>query len=509
MPPRLLPPETSVALALGGATILRRLVVCVPLALGAAGLHAQSAMPPTAGVPDAFEAPAECSAPELLEQPANVLHEHLQRCERSATYLIRLGVLRNQQSRYEQAADHLERALMLEPDAPEALIQYAIALAGSGDVLSALHLMASLEHRANLPDSVRASLRSVVATWGARLETPIWASAPAVGPLAVTTVSVSTRMGYDSNLQGSSRLSSLTLTLPGEVVTLPIEPSQFPRSGTVLQSELRATHQRVLPHGARWGTQAAIQQRYTPGLVSAGSAQAEWQFDYTAAPFATGVSPPAPGLPVAEAPGTSAATWAPWGSASLAALHGRGGTRYVSRSLAVGVERASGGCAARWGVDGQDRHLGSNPILSGHYSGISFQWHCAGAPSGLQWLAVLRLGQDRAADASRPGGDQNQAGLRLHASAPAPALLPVAHGTPRWTVDAEYSRSNDTQGYSALLDNGRVRNMQRITARVEWRQPVLPGIQAVLGAESVVQNAKLPLFQMRSHGVWIGLRGQW
>ena len=482
-----------------------RLALCLPLLCGAAGLHAQ---------PAAQDEPP-CDAPALLAQPADALHQHLQRCERNLPYLLQLGTLRNQQRQYEQAADHLERALMLDPGQPGALLQYAIALAGSGDTLSALQLMADLEQRPDLPAPLRATLRSVVATWEPRVQTPIWGARGGAGPLpASTSFAIGTRMGYDSNLQGSSRISSLTLTLPGENVTLPIEPSQLPRSGGVLQTDLRATHQRILPGGARWGTQAALQQRYTPSLQSAGSTQAEWQVDFTAAPIKQ--APKATKTEAKKETNPETGGWAPWASASVAALHSRSGTRYASQSLSLGIEQAALGCVARYGLDGQTRDLRSNPILSGRYLGASLQWHCAPSASGWQWLTVLRLGQDRATDPDRPGGHQNQAGLRLHASAPAPSLWPLmagagsaGQGGARWVIDADYSHARDSQGYSPLLDNGRVRRINRFTTRVEWQQPLLPGVQAVIGVEAIRQNASLSLFQVRSHGLWVGLRGQW
>ena len=492
-----------------------RLALSLPLLCGAAALHAQTGPAPA---PDSDSAPPACDAPALLAQPADTLHQHLQRCEGNAAYLLHLGQLRNQQGQYEQAADHLERALMLVPDQPQALLQYAIALAGSSDSLSALQLMTDLQQRSDLPAPLRAQLRSVVATWAPRVQAPIWAQASsgngAVQP-SLTSLSGGMRLGYDSNLQGSSRLSSLTLTLPGENITLPVEPSQLPRSGSVLQADLRATHQRLLPGGARWGTQAALQQRTTPSLHSAGSTQAEWQLDYTAAPIQQ-----ASDAIKTEANSQQPGGWAPWGSASIAALRSRSGTRYASHNLSVGLEHAAQGCAARWGLDAQNRDLRSNPILSGHYLGASLQWHCApntGNPGALQWLAVLRLGQDRASNPGRPGGHQNQAGLRLQASAPAPNLWqPVAGAGPagqgsgaRWVLDADYSHARDQHGYSPLLDNNRVRRIHRLTARIEWQQPLLPGVQAVVGAEAVAQNASLALFQMRSHGLWLGLRGQW
>ncbi len=170
----------------------------------------------------------------------------------------------------------------------------------------------------------------------------------------------------------------------------------------------------------------------------------------------------------------------------------------------------------------QQRSLRSNPILSSHYLGASLQWQCSRPGAGRQWQATLRAGRDRARDPTRPGGDQAQAGLRLHWAAPAPALPglatllapavgapPTAGAAARWLIDADYAYSRDARGYSPLLEDGRVRHLHRLTLRLEWQQPLAAGLQAVLGAESVAQNASLPLFRTRSQGVWVGLRGQW
>ncbi len=480
--------------------------------------------------PDPSSAPA-CDAPALLAEPADALAEHLPRCEKNPAYLLRLGQLRNQQRQYEQAADHLERALMLAPDRPEALLQYAIALAGSGDTLSALNLMAELRQRPDLPEPLRASLQGLLAAWTQRLQPaapgPLWArgSSQPGAPAQSTTLAAGLRLGWDSNLQGASRLSELTLTLPGQSITLPIEPDQQPRAGAVAQADLRASHQRLLAGGARWGLQGAVQQRHTPVLEQLSSSQAEWQFDYTAAPVWR-----RPAAIKSEAPGAAgdAAAWAPWLATGMAALRTPGGTRYLGRSLSLGLERTSPGasplgddCAARWALDTQQRSLYSNPILSSHYLGTSLQWQCTRPGAGRQWLAALRAGRDHARDPARPGGDQAQAGLRLHWAAPAPGvpglarlLAPSAGAAPRpagarGTIDADYAYSRDTRGYSPLLDDGRIRHLHRLTLRLEWQQPLAGGLQAVLGAESVAQDASLPLFRMRSHGVWLGLRGQW
>lgn|GEM_PF-2170290 len=458
--------------------------------------------PAQAQAPAIDAAQLPCDAPALLAQPPEQLSEQLPRCEKTPAFLLHLGAQRNRQGRYEQAADHLERALLLAPDTPEALLQYAIALAGSGDTLSALHLLADLRQRPDLPAPLRADITAVLASAQARALAPIWARAPGAEAALPVRLSAGLRLGYDNNLQGASRLSGLTLTLPGQSVTLPIEPAQQPRAGAVRQADLRASLQRQQAGGARWGMQAAVQQRDTPALPSAGSSQAEWQFDYTAAPVWTGGDATKNEVPGAPAP----ATLAPWLGAGVAALRTPGGTRYQGRSLSLGLEHAQGACATRWAADAQMRTLHSSPVLSSRYLGASLQWQCTRAPEGRQWLAVLRAGHDHALDATRPGGDQAQAGLRLHLSTPAPAL--VRPGA-LWLLDAEYAYSRDARGYSPLLQDGRLRSTHRLSTRVEWLQPLTPGVQAVVGAEAIVQHSTLALFKMRSQGLWLGLRAQW
>ena len=479
------------------AAALSLLLACAP---------AQAADPTPAATPAADPA---CDAPAFLAQDPDRLSAALPRCEKNPTYLYHLGWQRNQQQRYEQAADHLERALLLAPDQPATLLQYAIALAGSGDLHSAIHLMTALRQRSDLPAPLRASLHHLLATWAPRLlappaDGPIWGPQADPSPRSATLLTASLRLGYDNNLQGASRQSSLTLTLPGQHITLPLEPDQLPRAGIWQQADLRASHQRQQPGGSRWGLQAALQQRNTPSYRTTTSSQAEIQLDYTLAPVwqweAASKTIATPGQPPART------SLAPWASLGLTALHTQGGTRYAGRNLALGLEWAASACVLRAALDSQQRQLHSTPILSGRYLGASLQWQCQ-ASSARQWLAALRAGRDQAQDPGRPGGNQAQYGARLQLATPAPSL-PGRPGA-QWLLEADYSHQRDTQGYSPLLQDNRRRQQQRLSARIEWQQPLWPGLHTFIAGEAVAQNANLTLFQMRSQGLWLGLRGQW
>jgi Flp pilus assembly protein TadD len=77
-----------------------------------------------------------CFGTPLEEQLAMVSD-----CQRSAPFLAQIGRLLIAQGRYADALDHLERAIMFDPDMASAQLDYAIALAGSGDMLSARQLL--------------------------------------------------------------------------------------------------------------------------------------------------------------------------------------------------------------------------------------------------------------------------------------------------------------------------------------------------------------------------------
>ena len=426
-----------------------------------------------------------CDSPATLAQSADTLRQSLHRCQNNASYLARMGHLYIQEQRYTEAADHLERALLLDPDNPETQLDYALALAGSGDTASALNLVFALHQRPDLPMPLRQSLRLAGEQWAL-------ATTGAPGnPAQATRISAGLRTGYDSNLLGAPRLRSLTLTLPGENLTLPVDGSSQPRPGMYARADLRLEHTRAQPGGHRWDLQAAVLQRSSPRVADANSTQAEVQLEHTHSPARGG-------------------GWGHYTSAAITALQTHAGTRYTSQGLAAGLEwapaangagPAAAPCIARMGLEWQNRQLQSNEVLSGRYTGISSQWGCS-LPSGRQWQLTARAGRDQPANPERPGAAQDQYSLRAYARNP---LGPQG----AWLLDAEASHSRDATGYSPLLDNGRSRTISRLTMRAEYQHTLAPGLLALAGIEGVVQHASLPLFSLRSRGLYAGLRASW
>lgn len=428
-----------------------------------------------------------CTSPALLSTlDADALATHLQRCYIHPVYLARLGHLYNLQQRYTEAVDPLERALLFEPDNPDTQLDYALALAGHGDTASALNLVLALQQHPQLPPTLRQGLQKT---------SQLWASGAGAVPAQGTRISAGVRLGHDSNLLGAPNLGSITLTLPTESITLPVDANSRPRPGWFTRTDLRLHHVRVQADGSRWELQAAALQRNSPRLNTANSTQAELQLEHIRPATAARAGVLAP------------ATWGHYASATLATLQSHAGTRYTSQGMNAGVElppasTITGHCALRLGLEWQNRQLHSNAVLSGHYAGISSQWGCTLPSGGLYWQLTARAGQDRPHDTTRPGGAQDQYSLRAHASVASSAAT-------TWLLDAEASHSRDATGYSPLLLNYRRRTTSRLTLRAEVQHALTPHVAALVGLEAVAQSASLPLFALHSRGGYAGLRVQW
>ena len=421
-----------------------------------------------------------CSPQQAQQHTIAQLLEQVEACKTSPDWLAHLGHQLNTQGRYTEAAEHLERALLLDPQHQPAAFAYSIALAGSSDIGSALNLLAQLTQRPDIPAPLRQELLSTQLQLAsgqslthASTNTQQW----------VTQQSLALRLGYDNNLLGSPRLGSLTLTLPTGDVTLPLDATSLPQARHYQRADWRLDTTRTLPNGRQWTLSAALQHRNTPGVQAANASQAEAQIE----------TQPHPTLPNG-----------PWGNLNTSHLHTEGGTRYQATTATAGwVFNSTTGTASttqwRLGTEWQQRNLASNPLLSGTYRGLNVQWSSQPRP-GTQWQLHTRLGTDHASNPARPGGNQHLLALRATAR------------WPNWLAEAEWQRSLDTTGYSPLLDNNRTRHLTRNLLQLE-RQFQLPswgtGLQAATGVELYQQQSSLQLFKTDSANVYVSLRKQW
>lgn len=427
--------------------------------------EAPHCLPPTAGDPSALgpDAAQAVVAEQLLRLP---------QCQRDAAWLAWVGQALNHLGRYPLAAEYLERALMLEPDPPAVRAAYAVALAGSGDQLAALNLLQSLQGEQGLPPALQRSIQQQLAQWTERSNRS-----------PVQRIYAGLRLGYDSNLLGTPNLSSLTLTLPGQSLQLPLDASYLRRPGYSRRFDAGWT----LQHG-NWQLAASAGGRDSPQHADAALQQLQASAEHLGRRHYL----------------SAAAGW----------LHSQGGARYRTLGLSGGGRRSAAsapGCQDRLGPEWQQRQLGSNPVLSGNFFGIVWQRSCEAASAAAfgqhlgAWQVSLRAGQDRPQDPARPGAVQNQVGVRLVALG--------AGWAPRqeWLLDSELFHQQDTTGYSPLLKDNAKRRLTRAALRAEYTFVLAPppAWSLSLGFEWQNQQSNLVLFQQKSHGAYVALRRQW
>ncbi len=428
----------------------------------------------------AASAHATC-APPGFDVPLDEQLALLPECQRNAAYLAQLGHLLISQGQYGDALEHLERALMFEPNLPAAQLDYAIALAGTGDLLSASQLLDGILAQPEISPDLRGTLteaRQRIARQQNLNSTPIEAQ-------SFFTFSANLRYGRDSNLLGAPNISSLALTTPGGTVILPLADGSAERAGNYTRADVRVDYMRQQPDGSRWELAAAGLNRTSPDAPDANTRQTELTLGYSQNPRAP---------------------WAGYLSASWININTLGGTRYASQGINMGFQLPSqtAACRTRAGLDWQNRDIQSNPILSGYYIGINTLLTCAAAWNG-QYQVAAKIGVDHPKDATRPGGDQLLASIRGLG-----AWATTGWGVPGTAlVDLEYNMARDTTGYSPLLDSNAQRRTRRLTLRLEYQRVLTPFLLATLGAEWSAQVANLELFRVRTWGPYAALRFTW
>jgi tetratricopeptide (TPR) repeat protein len=411
---------------------------------------------------------AACPLPSSLAYDAATALEygfaHEAQCLNDARFLADMGRLLNGQKRYADATDRLERALMLEPRLPDALLEYVIALTGNGELASARNLLESLVGDPEMPESVRALLaeeqRKLLATPWRRRYTAAFA------------------VGHDSNLLGAPNLDKLDLTLAGSVLTLPLSDAYLARGGSFMRANLAGEAQHEDEKGVLWQIGGQLTRRDSPDQPASDYTQFDLVVDR----------------------GDHRDALGPYVQGALSQLQGPQGSLYGIGALSAGLGMPWGSnCQVRGGLDAQERGYPGNRILDGRYFGAQMQWACRG-PLSVNWALTARAGQDQAASADRPGGNQREYDLRL--------VMHSMVGPGAVQAVLEYASLRDQHGYSPLLDEGRRRLIDRRILRLEYVLPIF-GLQWSAGIDYLNQSATIPLFQVRSVAPYVAVRKGW
>ncbi len=407
---------------------------------------------------------ADCRPASADFSQTEALADHLHRetaCSRDAAFLYRLGRLLNLAQRYPEAADRLESALLHNPADQAILVEYAVALAGSGDPVAAQHLLVQAREHPAADETTRHQVDAL-------LNRAAWLAHMPKGSLSVS-------LGYDDNLLGAPGQSSIDLTLPYGNLTLELARDQQPRPGSFARTDLRLDG--TLPvdgQELRYGFFGTIRQ--TPGNPAD---RTHWG----------GL------LEKSNTPLFGAYAQIAYQQLKLNGIQvfrqAHGGLGFGSATALWGAE-----CRQRGGIELQRRDYPATAKLNGDYSGLYLQINCY-QPAVH---ASLRLGNDRPRDDTRPGTDQHQVALRI-----ARQFEVFGAGL---LAEAEWTWQRDTTGYSPLLENNRRRLLQRNSVHLEYRWKTSHW-QPFVGFEWLDQRANLPLFALRNRILTLGISTSW
>ena len=397
---------------------------------------------------------------EGLAAHARQLARLAPRCAQDAGYLAWYGAVLLDLGQVAAAAEHLERALLLEPHHLGARLDYARALAALGEPQAARELARTVAEHAPPPPAVQAFLAGFLPP-------------AAVGWRSQGQLSL--RAGLDDNLNRATRATNLALTLPGGELLLPLEPSARARSGGFVDLGMELTAQRAGAPGHALELQASARTRRTPGHGELGQEQLD-----------------------------ALALWRwPQAAGEWTILAGAGTFRWQGETLRntgrLGLRRglAGEGCRPWLGLDLEARQHPMQPALDHSAWLAQGAWVCAG---GQPW--ALQLAAGREFDAARPGGAATRVAVR------ALAQRQLGAGS-RLEGEAQLAHRREEGPYSPLLEGGARLSTTTAALRLDWRHPLGQGWEGALGLELERQAANLQLFSLSRRAVSVGVSLRW
>lgn len=297
-------------------------------------------------------------------------------CDARADFFAHRGALLLMAGRLPEAATNLEKALLLEPALPGAQLDFAQALAQLGQKDAALQLVDQVGDRPDIEPSLRqwlGGLQPVGRTGAWHWNTMVQSS-----------------VGHETNLDSVTYTDTMTLYLSNGPVIVSLTESERPRAGMGVKNWVSVQAARSLGLG-QVRLAAAMLARNTPNNTLANNYQADGTLSY-AHPMGPGVA-----------------------SLRVGGLAYRKESIYAYDEIATVLkyqpvwQLASCPWGASAGLADQ-KHL-TSPIMSGQYRYMRLEAACShnGGISSLQ----ITAGQDKARDATRPGGDKKRHEISL------------------------------------------------------------------------------------------------
>jgi len=397
-------------------------------------------------------------------------------CDQNAFFHAYLGAQLLAVGQPDAAAVVLEKALLINPDLPGVQLDFAQALAQIGLKGSARAILSEVLQR---PD-IQPDLKNQLAKAQLEQAQPNWQ----------WQALAQTAYGHESNLNSATYTDTLTLYLSNGPVTLgltdnakPVAGSAF-KSSLALQGTLRGAGLQEL------SVNAAINSKSGAASAGGNNHTAEGALKYS--------------LPVAA--GNASGVW------QLAV----GGTQFWLASQTAYTDQGvqlkfywdtlGAACKAAPSIGAVDQKFPQAASLNGTYTYARMDWVCRTSKNQETHVA-LGGGQDRAQDASRPGGNRARADLMLRHErfVQMPQMPLVGNLSGQLTAWLRHASSKDKLAYSELL--GELKSStQRSDFGLGYWVPVSKQWSAGLNIETTSQRSNNTLFNLKNSAVYAGIR---
>lgn len=456
--------------------LLRNLLCLLLPCLLVLGVSAR-AEPPGASCPESFpaEAPNETATrnSELDRLAALAVT-----CLQSAQFYAYQGQLLLMQERYVDALVALERSLLLDSAKPGVQLDYVVALSKTGNQESARALANQVLERDDMPPSVRASLEGVLrerATSDKADDARRW----------LWRGSLSSLVGVESNLNSATSADAISLTLPNGNISLMLDGTSKPRSGSAWLNIGSVTGQSALDKGSLV-FQADWRERVAPGNGELGYRQQDASLLFR------------PNNANGWIPRIAVSNFSMDGSTLFTGLTATAWREYSGDILS----RSLSSCIYRAGLEGERRTYTQDNTQNGFYGSVLTSLVCLQGDNLYQW--GIQTGRDWASTL-RAGGDQTRLDLK--------ALWERQWQFGRTTAEWMMSGLQDASPYSKLL-GGVTRTTLRqnarftLTKRLEYssRGASWGSLYSVTNFEIFRHTSNLELFDIKGESFYTGLR---
>ncbi len=365
--------------------------------------------------------------------------------------LVALAQAFNEQLRFTEAADLLERALMINPNVANGLSAYQKALQG-------------IQNNKKTDENSRGS--KLRASWQVSKQ-------------------LSVKVGSSSNLNRAPSSSVIPLTVGSQIVDVALADDETAKQGQAIELGVSIAAQTQLGAKDAVVLSAQLQQRKA---MQTGFTNYQW--------------------------GTLAAMWARElpknhqiiGGVSIDILNYQQQAPYYIVQAALRYKSPLWQqCSQQYGVEIESQGQQNNKALDGRYLGAVLAFSCR--KQNMLYTAQLSAGQDWAVG-KRLGGDQQVKKIQFS------HVWAIGENTRqasiRTTID--YYQQQDQSGYNDLLNAGSNREVKRINLALEYERPLTRLGKHWLGfinIEWTKQRSNIALFETNTKELWLGLKRNW